>query len=219
LWPQEYHYQEVPSQIALNSILDYIVSAQYKVIAIDLETTGLDPLQHELTVLSLAVPAYCWVIPNTSKVDLCCLKGILESPNVTKLVQYAPFDWGFLKRCLCIDMKPCYDTKAVEKSLGYVGEENSLKAIVKRRFGKELVKGKLTLSFESGRPLSEAQVQYAALDALTLFPIMVSQAVEIYQNALNKLVGVSPTGSKDPLGPMRKYVEHGKVGVGFPSRR
>jgi len=147
-------------------------------LAVDTETTGLDPLLNQVRLIALAVynkavvvDLDVWRTPNVRTVPwhaegLLQLRAILESSRV-KLLQNAAFDLNFLRAEGVSLNGPIYDTMVGSKIISNgTGSSNALDAVVKRYIDVELPKD-LQKSNWAGE-LTEEQYAYSAMDVLML---------------------------------------------------
>jgi len=81
----------------INEVLDYINSSPTKIVGLDTETTGLDPLVDSIIMLQIGDELNQFIIDARYQ-DLSPLKGILESQEVTKVMVNGKFDYEFLVR-------------------------------------------------------------------------------------------------------------------------
>jgi DNA polymerase I-like protein with 3'-5' exonuclease and polymerase domains len=160
-------------------------------IALDIETTGLDPYQDELVVISLATSEERVVID---------VRGIPRD-EVSRwlrervyprgiLVHNALFDLVFLDVALSCGYPSWYwDTKLVECILtSGLESDGSLASLSRRYLGLELDKS-LQTSFDGGA-LSEDQIAYAELDAAVLHPIAQAQRRAVERLDLQRIVAL-----------------------------
>lgn len=94
---------------------------------------------------------------------LSALKGVLEDPNKVKVIHHAQFEESqFIK--YGISLAGVLDTKLVAKKVRADLVSHSLQACVFEILGLEMSKEEQTSKWVQ-RPLTEAQIQYAALDS------------------------------------------------------
>jgi ribonuclease D len=148
------------------------------VVALDTETTGLDPLNDDLVLITLAIPGYAYLF---RPCHMPLLRPIFARPGTTFLIQHAPFDLGFIyaKFGINIPASRVYDTRLAERQ--YLDRTNqkgsaSLSAQIRHYFGMPLDKTP-QLSFKVDQPLTKAQIEYAAQDALDLFPLAMQHLI------------------------------------------
>lgn len=157
--------------ILYNPVFPELIAAPIK--ALDLETTGLDPLKDQIVCISVAMPGLTAIFhPKHMKHTLA---PILQDPTCTWLIQHAPFDIGFLysKFGIKIPATRIYDTRLAEAQYQerIAGKEStSLAAQAKRYLGIDMNKA-LATGFKVDQPLSLDQATYTALDAQILFPL------------------------------------------------
>jgi len=109
------------------------------VLAVDTETSGLDPFTCELILLQIATPACVYIFDTRSldKAQLAVfLKPILENKNLTTVLHNANFDYKFIKVHLGITLGNIFDTMLAHSLLSAGTHiSGSLKAILKRTSG------------------------------------------------------------------------------------
>lgn len=191
MYPYNWRYFTVkPSSLTKEDCsLDYAVNhlKDKPIISLDTETEGLDPLKHELVSVQLACPDFAYVIQMRDYTPIeinAKLKHLVESKLV--LIQYSPFDTGFLAKHLNIRPRNIYDTAEAEKDIlgPLVRRGWSLKAMMLKYLGEEVDKA-IRVTFRKSRGLSYEQAKYAAIDALALFPIAFQQGLHRANNGLH----------------------------------
>jgi ribonuclease D len=141
---------------------------QSKVLAFDLEfdrdryTYGFD-----LCLMQVATPEICFLIDPLSKINLQPLFEVFTLPSIRKLVHCPGEDLRLLHSLQCYPVN-LVDTEVVAKLLNY--EQTSLSAMLQLHCGVSIDK-KLQTSNWGRRPLSDAQLQYAASDVIYLFEL------------------------------------------------
>jgi DNA polymerase-1 len=182
--------------------------AASKAVGLDLETTGLDPRQDRICVVTLAPDAGgVWVLDTLdsagAEIDLGRLWPALASKVV--VAHNAAFDLAFLMRRGFTPGR-VVDTLILSQLLyaGLEGYSHSLAACVARELGEELDKAE-QVSDWTRRPLTPEQVQYARRDAAVLLPLMealdkkirearIRRPVEIELQALPAVVSMQLAG-------------------------
>lgn len=147
------------------------------VVGIDTETTGLDPYQSRLRLLQLATPAETVLIDcfSLTREDLSPLAEVISGPRPVKIAHNARFDGKFLWHHLGMDLGRgdggLFDTylASLLLSAGSESDRHGLEPVVARYLGHSLDK-QAQLSDWTGE-LSEAQLDYAAIDASILLPL------------------------------------------------
>jgi len=136
-------------------------------VALDVETTLGD---HELCLVQLGVPEWTAVIDARALDDLAPLAAVLESPTVAKVIHNAAFELEVLGR-LNLPIRNYVDTLALSRQVrGRQPDGHSLAAVCRRELGLRLDKTAQKSDWTQ-RPLSPAQLAYAALDVEILLPI------------------------------------------------
>ncbi len=136
-------------------------------IALDVETTLGD---HELCLVQIGVPEYTVIIDARSIVDLGPLAAVLETTAVTKVIHNATFEREVFSQ-LGISILGVVDTVVVSRRVrGRQPEGHSLAAASRRELGLRLDKSQQKSDW-TRRPLTSAQLDYAALDAEVLLDL------------------------------------------------
>jgi DNA polymerase-1 len=156
-----------------------------KTLAVDTETTGLDPHTGSIRLIQLAaadlpvliIDCFSFLPDGTG-----IIKEILETRAV-KIFQNAKFDLQFLM-ALGIRPAPVFDTMLAGQLLRSSGgsQRANLAALAAHYLGEELPKDEQKSDW-SGE-LTENQLAYAARDAETLLRLREAMAAEIYRNNL-----------------------------------
>lgn len=169
---------------------DWIARArEVGVVAVDTETTGLDPMQAELVGFSLATgPNEACYVPLTHKGGdeglfsegllpdqipvrdaLAALKPLMQDPAVLKVGQNLKYDWLVLRR-LGIEVAPYDDTMLISYVLDAGASPHGMDPLSMRWLGHTPIKfeevcgkGKGQITFDRA-PLDKAS-EYAAEDA------------------------------------------------------
>jgi DNA polymerase-1 len=160
-------------------------------VALDIETTGLDPDSDRIRLLSVAVarenapPAVHLV--DVSVVDPAPLLEVLRTKNL--LIHNAAFDLGFLARLGFTPSGNVCDTMIREQVLvAGTNESASLEACCQRRLRRSLDKTEQKSDW-TGK-LNRSQLTYAAIDVQVLFPLKATQQAEIERARLSEVVAV-----------------------------
>lgn len=168
------HYEMIRDVAALEKAVEALKDEP--ILAVDTETSGLDPYEAKLLLVQVSVPSMCYII-DAVKVPLDALRPLLENEASLKLLQNAKFDYKMLKQQVNIEIKNIYDTMLAERLLtAGLGFEVNLAAIIKRYLGEVMDKSvRKTFYGQTSINLSPDQLNYAAKDALALFPIYTMQ--------------------------------------------
>lgn len=141
------------------------------VLAVDTETTGLDPLVDHIRLLQLAIPDNpvmvidLWQIPETAREPL----QVLLAGTALKVFHNAKFDLQFLRQAHLTVHGPLFDTMLASQLLdaGLHSRRHGLADLVGHFLGEQLDK-KEQVSDWSRDPLTPEQLAYAAKDAAIL---------------------------------------------------
>ena len=138
------------------------------IVALDVETT-LDT--HALCLVQLGTPELVVMIDPLAIATLEPLRALLESPSILKVVHNASFERGVFAR-LGYGLVNVFDTLSASRSVR--GRDapggHSLGAVCERELGVTLDKREQTSAW-ARRPLSPAQLDYAATDVEVLLPL------------------------------------------------
>lgn len=170
-------YTLVSNVSTLNSALQGLFQAE--VLAIDCETTGLDPLTDSIRLIQIAAlnhPVLLIDLPAIPKSDRQLLKKLLCNSAV-KIAHNAKFDWQFLTLAGLQPFGQFFDTQLAYKVLtAGLKTSSSLQNIVKKLLHLQLDKTQQISDW--CKPLKSVQLHYAAVDAailLDLYPILLNK--------------------------------------------
>jgi ATP-dependent Lhr-like helicase len=159
--------------------------ANRRVIALDVETTVFD---RDLCLIQVGVDDYNAVIDARAPIDLEPLARICESPAIVKVIHNATFERSVLARAN-IALANVFDTRVASRRIrGRLTEGHSLAAVCRRELDKVLDKSQQTSDW-TRRPLTDAQIAYAALD------------VEVLVQLHELFVRIQPESSLGSTGP------------------
>lgn len=161
----------------------------FSVLALDTETTGLDPFDSKLLLYQIATTDMCYIL-NCTKVDPSVWNPILEDEGITKLAQFAQFDYKMLKVKTGSSMRPMFCTMIAERLIT-VGKQRktSLKYIANKYLGIDLnkeIRSNFVNKYKTR--FSKEELVYAANDALILHEIYNHQIDALQRDGL---VGVA----------------------------
>lgn len=188
----DYEYIQTPA--ALEGLVTRLLQHPEMTLALDTETTGLDPLARNSRVLlcQIATPEAETFVINAAKVDLRPLQPVFAGRRVAVL-QNAKFDIKWLWQKYGLRVPHVFDTMLAELLLNAGTLEHplqrrkacSLRALAKRYLDVELDKEvrKEFIGFQ-GREFSGAQLAYAAADVPILFTLKEIQARELQHAGL-----------------------------------
>ena len=138
------------------------------VIGLDVETT-IGP--RALCLIQIAGQRATYMIDTLDVPDLAPLAPLLSSSGTTKVIHYAAFERQILGRH-GLTIEPVVDTREVSRRVRGTAVDggHSLRVICAREFQAELDKTEQTGDWTQ-RPLTDSQVEYAALDAEVLLQL------------------------------------------------
>ena len=186
-------YVYVDTEFDLRLVASRLAENPKLKVAVDTETTGLDPLEEGARLLLLQIgteDGALWVI-NAAKLDLSPLHGVLDNGRLCVL-QNAKFDYKWLREKAGIRLRNVYDTMLAELLLvaGLYGVKErrgkvSLKALVSSYVGKQIEKDiRLTFVGHQGNEFSAEQLAYAAEDIPHLWTIKEAQVRALREGRL-----------------------------------
>ena len=140
------------------------------VVAIDIETTGLDWRRDQIGTVQVQVEDVTYIIRANGQVPIH-LKAVVEDVRVRKVLHYAMFDLKFLARQWNIAAANVACTKIASKLAEpeKPHREHSLAPLVQRYLGVSLDKTQQVSDWADA--LSDAQINYAADDVRYLVPL------------------------------------------------
>jgi DNA polymerase I-like protein with 3'-5' exonuclease and polymerase domains len=156
------------------------------ILAVDTETTGLDPfVDNTLLLVQVATQDRAYVV-DARRVDPRPLRRILEDERTVKLLQNAKFDYKMLRQQLGIKMRNMYDTMLAERVLtAGISREIGLARLAQKYAGITLDKStRASFIDKKTGEFSEEQLRYAARDVLVLFTIYDQQRLALKREKL-----------------------------------
>ncbi|HUK89337.1 MAG TPA: DNA polymerase [Blastocatellia bacterium] len=164
----------------------------HRLVAVDTETTSLDPYDGRVRLLQLSTTDGNYVIDlfQINALDSAGLRELLTSPAHIKVLHNAKFDLKMLLYHFGIEVGPIFDTFLASKLIaaGRPDLGHGLAAISARILD-EYVDKSMQTSWWGGR-LTEEQYRYAARDSEILLPLreqLTSQLVELGMVEVAKL--------------------------------
>lgn len=165
----------------LSELIKLLLLEETEIIALDTETTGLDPFTSELLLVQIGIGSNIYVL-NRGKVGknfISKLIALINSRGITCIGHNIKFDIKMLKVDTNLWISKVYDTMTIEAVLtAGIGEKlTSLRTLVNKYCKVYLEKDtrKEFLSMHQDSDFSEQQITYAATDILYLFDIYYSQ--------------------------------------------
>ncbi|MFL5309201.1 MAG: DNA polymerase [Myxococcales bacterium] len=161
-------------------------------LAVDTETNGLDPHTVRLLLLQVATPQKAYIV-DCQRVDPLALKPVLESQRTLKLLQNAKFDYEILKQIAGIEVCNLFDTMLAERLLtAGRSREIGLRALA-QKYSQIVIDKTVRKNFigvVDDRYLDEAQLLYAARDALVLFDVWRQQQEGLKRERLDRIAAL-----------------------------
>ncbi|MCL1472012.1 bifunctional 3'-5' exonuclease/DNA polymerase [Argonema antarcticum] len=163
-------YELITNPSRLSEVLLPLLKA--RVLAIDTETTGLDPLSDRIRLIQIAIPKHPVVIIDLAAISihkLSPLKQLLNN-NAVKVFQNGKFDWQVLEIAGLRPKGPFFDVMLASQVLrSGLKKDHDLKSLALEFLGIKLDKSLQSSNF-AGK-LSTSQLEYAALDAFILLKL------------------------------------------------
>ncbi len=166
------YYLDQEDNIAYLSKLAELAS-RVEVVTVDLETTGLNPLEDQISLIGVGVNDKesgwnCFLFDQLAHDFTKTLRPLLESKKTYKLGHNFRFDWKFLWNHMGIDCQPILDTMlaAIVCEYGTMQEKGrwSLAALSLDKLGHHMDKDEELRTSFKGAPYTERQLHYAASD-------------------------------------------------------
>jgi len=166
------HYVDREEPTRYINQLKHSASAS-EVITVDLETTGLDPLEDKIALIGIGVRDQskgwnCYLFDQLDHDFSQDLRPLLEAPEPFKLGHNFKFDWSFLWYQTGIDCQPILDTMlaAIVCEYGTMQEKGrwGLAALSLEKLGRQMDKDEELRTSFKGAPYTERQIHYAASD-------------------------------------------------------
>lgn len=180
-------YELITNNTHLCKILPLLM--REKIIAVDTETTGLDPHKHKLRLVQFAIANNRTYIVDCFKCDITLLQPLLKSKSI-KVFHNGKFDLQFfIKHGLEINQS-FFDT-CIAYQLITAGDritKYSLKETAIAILNEELDKENQLSDWEG--ELTESQLKYAAKDAQILLPLREKLREEIIKADLTEVAKI-----------------------------
>jgi DNA polymerase I len=164
-------------------------AAGRRIVAVDTETTGRDPLVDRLLLVQVAAGEDLPVLVlDAERVDPLVLQPLLVDPDVLKVFHHAAFDLRFLA-VAGLRVRRVADTMLAQQLLdggATTPAGLSLAGLASFRLGMELDKS-VRESFEQAGPMTEAQLHYAADDATATWGVFDQQWRELVGHGLTRV--------------------------------
>lgn len=140
-----------------------------KMVAIDTETMGLNPMRDRLCLVQLSTGdgnAHLVQIARGQK-SAPNLERLLTNPDVIKLFHFGRFDIAAMKQAFGVTTAPVWCTKVAAKLIRTFTDRHGLKYLLNELVGVDVSKQQQTSDWGS-KVLTDAQKEYAASDVLYL---------------------------------------------------
>ncbi|MGH2388539.1 MAG: DNA polymerase, partial [Chloroflexota bacterium] len=159
-----------------------------QVVAVDTETTGLDPFaDNALLLVQIATRDHAYLV-DARRVDPRPLRRVLEDHKMLKLLQNAKFDYKMLRYQAGIGMRNMYDTMLAERVLtAGISREIGLAKLALKYTGLTLDKAIRSSFIDKTGAFSSDQLRYAARDAQVLFTIYAAQRDQLKRERLREV--------------------------------
>jgi DNA polymerase-1 len=171
-------------------VLDALIDSP--IIAVDTETTGLDPYTAKLLTIQISTPDRIYTVD--ARADLGPIKTLLENSQSIKILQNAKFDYKML-RMAGITIVNIFDTYLAERLLtAGTGLRCDLKSIAKRYLDETLDKA-VRSTFHVGMNVANVkftpeQIAYAEKDVEVLHRIYSIQRQKLLELDLTEIAGI-----------------------------
>jgi len=162
-------YQLITNNEQLKEIIKNL--AKEKVLAIDTETTGLDPHSHKIRLIQIATNKYPTYLIDCFKCDVNLIQPLLTNDSI-KIFHNAKFDLQFFFALGLEVNQSLFDTMLAHQLInsGKNNINSSLKTITKEYLNIELNKDEQISDWVSDT-LSDSQLDYATKDAKVLLSL------------------------------------------------
>ncbi|TNE76272.1 MAG: ribonuclease D [Gammaproteobacteria bacterium] len=174
-----------PQLVADATALDHCVAElkNCQSLAVDTEFMRTDTFYPILGLIQIYDGRHCWLIDPLGVEDLRPLAGIFLNPSIIKVFHSCSEDLEVLHQALGCIPEPLFDTQIAAALCGY-GFSRGYAALVADMLDVHVPKDE-TRSDWLQRPLSDAQLGYAASDVYHLLPV--------YQQLLQDLAALTRT--------------------------
>jgi DNA polymerase I len=169
---------------------DEVVSALNGVntFSIDLETTGLAPIDSRILLCQIGLPDNRVYVINVNSVPLNPILPFLSSVKHTKIIQNSKFERRFILNKYGIQIANVFDTQIAERLLHPDDHAYSLKALAAKYSNIELNKDVRTQFFNrKSAEFTQEQIKYAAEDADVLWNIKKVQEEWLEKHGMTSL--------------------------------
>jgi len=142
-----------------------------RVIAVDTEAMGLNPVRDALCVVQISSgDGSAHVVQLRRDFNCPNLKAMMADPDILKIFHFARFDVAMMQKWLGITCAPIWCTKIASKLARTYTDRHGLKDVSREIVGINMDKAQQSSDWGAAK-LSDAQMQYAASDVLHLHKI------------------------------------------------
>ena len=152
-----------------------------RVIGIDTEFIHKNSYYAKLALIQIATQKQIFIIDPIAITQSKALVQVLKNPNILKIMHSPSQDKEVLKRSYRIITKPIFDTQLASSFLSDEDQQVSYQKLVATIIGQDIAK-LYTVSNWLRRPLSKAQLSYAAQDVAFLIPLYKALKTLLRQN-------------------------------------
>ncbi|HIG44461.1 MAG: ribonuclease D [bacterium] len=156
------------------------------VVAIDTEFARFNTYFPIVGLIQLYDGDACYLIDPVQIEDISGLTNLIEDSSVTKIFHACSEDLEVFKHCLGVAPAPLFDTQIAAAMLG-VGFSVSYQNLVEHYLGFHVPKEE-TRSDWLRRPLTTAQLEYAALDVIYLLQVYEKQHLHLQERGRSSWV-------------------------------
>lgn len=152
----------------LKDVYENIINSD--VVAVDTETTGLDPYLSKVRLLQFATTEHSYIIDCFCFDDLSVLNPIFSSMKPVKIFHNAKFDIKMLKHHFKFDFENIFDTMLASQIISAgISATHNLRDVTERYINKIIDKSEQRSDW-SGE-LTDSQLSYAIKDVKILLPL------------------------------------------------
>ncbi len=156
------------------------------VVAVDTETTGLDPFTSKVRLIQFATEKYSYIIDCFELSDLSILNNIFNSVKPIKIFHNAKFDIKMLKYHFGFEFENIFDTMLSSQILSAgLPAKHSLKEVTERYLNIEVDKSQQRSDWSG--VLTDSQLRYAIEDVKVLLPLREKLRQQIINEKLVKV--------------------------------
>lgn len=163
-------YEMIGDSHALAGLLDRFADGD--VVIVDTEFMRRDTYYPQAALIQLCFPGEpdkAWLVDPLTVEDFSPLKALFANPDIVKVLHSGSEDLEVFQKFLGVLPLPLFDTQRAAAFAG-LGFSLGYRALVEAVTGTVLAKGE-TRSDWLARPLTDAQLEYAAADVVPLLPV------------------------------------------------